>query len=37
MNLGANRSLAHLNWVNLRTWKWAIPLLGIERPVSASV
>jgi hypothetical protein len=35
--VGANRQLAHLNWLNLRTWKRAIPALGIERPVSAAV
>jgi hypothetical protein len=35
--LGANRGLAHLNWLNLRTWKRAIPRLGIERPLTDEV
>jgi hypothetical protein len=35
--LGANRRLAHLNWLNLRTWKAGIPGLGITRPVTPEV
>jgi hypothetical protein len=35
--IGANPRLAHSNWLNLRTWKRAIPRLGIERPVSDEV
>jgi hypothetical protein len=35
--LGANRRIAHLSWLNLRTWKRAIPRLGIERPVTDEV
>jgi hypothetical protein len=33
----ANSRLAHLSWLNLRTWKRAIPRLGIERPITAEV
>jgi hypothetical protein len=35
--IGANRRLAHSQWLNLRTWKRAIPRLGIERPVTDQV
>jgi hypothetical protein len=35
--IGANRRLAHSQWLNLRTWKRAIPRLGIERPVTGEV
>jgi hypothetical protein len=35
--LGANRRLAHLNWLNLRTWKVGIPGLGITRPITREV
>jgi hypothetical protein len=35
--LAANPKLSHLNWLNLRTWKRGIPLLKIERPVTAEV
>ncbi len=35
--VGANRRLSHLSWLNLRTWKQAIPELDIQRNVDASV
>jgi hypothetical protein len=35
--LGANTRLSHLSWLNLRTFKWAIPRLGIEVPLTPAV
>jgi len=35
--LGANPRLSHLAWLNLRTYKYAIPRLGLERPLTPRV
>jgi hypothetical protein len=33
----ANPQLSFMNWLNLRTYKTAIPRLGIERPMTAEI